>query len=165
MPNNENKETAIIGIGGFKVSKNHNELLATYSLGTCLGMTIYDPAVKVGGMIHAQLPLSSVNPQKAAENPAMFIDIGVPLLFEKAYALGAQKKRVIVKIAGCNFHGEGDQVFKIGERNHIMIRKLLWKNGIFISGEDIGGNLARTMILDIATGIVTVKSGGAITQV
>lgn len=149
-----------VGIGELKVSKNSAEKLITYSLGTCLGMTIYDPVAKVGGLIHAQLPLSSVNAQKAAETPSMFIDTGVPILFEKAYALGAQKKRIIVKIAGCNYDENGDKIFRIGERNHIMIRKLLWKNNLFISGEDVGGSFARTMSIDIGTGIVLVKTGG-----
>ncbi|MFP4466151.1 MAG: chemotaxis protein CheD [Candidatus Goldiibacteriota bacterium] len=149
-----------IGIGEMKVSRKKEDRLITYSLGSCLGLTIYDPAVKVGGMIHCQLPLSKMNAAKAMENPSMFVDTGIPALFEDAYRLGAQKKRIIVKIAGCTTSGAEDKIFKIGERNYIMARKLLWKNDVFISAEDIGGNLSRTMYLDIKTGMVLIKSAG-----
>jgi chemotaxis protein CheD len=148
-----------IGIGEMGVSGKAGDILITYSLGTCLGMTIYDPVAKVGGMIHSQLPLSSVNPAKAGDFPARFIDVGIPALFEKAYKLGAQKKRVIIKIAGCNTDSDENKVFRIGERNQIMIRKLLWKNNLFISGEDVGGSFSRTLSLEISTGIVHVKTG------
>ena len=151
-----------VGIGEMKISADTKEKLVTYSLGTCLGMTIYDPVAKVGGMIHCQLPQSSVNPKKALDMPGMFIDTGVPLLFEKAYALGAQKSRIIVKIAGCNTNGDSSEIFKIGERNRIMIRKLMWKNNLFIAGEDTGGMDARTMSLQMSTGEVTIKSGSNI---
>ena len=154
-----------VGIAELKLTAKRTDLLVTYSLGTCLGLTIYDPVKGVGGMIHAQLPSSSVNAERAAAALAMFIDTGVPMLFQKAYAMGAETKRIIVKIAGCNFNENGDRIFRIGERNHVFIRRLLWKNGIFISGEDIGGNLSRTMALDMGTGIVTVKTGGNITRI
>jgi chemotaxis protein CheD len=151
--------TTTIGIGEMAVSRRPGDILITYSLGTCLGMTIYDPVVRVGGMIHAQLPFSSVNPEKAMETQAKFIDLGVPAMFEKAYTLGAQKKRIIIKIAGCTTDTGENSIFKIGERNQIVIRRLLWKNNLFISGEDVGGNLSRTMSLDVSTGIVMVKTG------
>lgn len=156
---------ATVGIGEMKLSADKSDTLITYSLGTCLGLTIYDPVAGVAGMIHCQLPLSNINTEKASVKPAMFIDTGVPKLFEAAYALGGQKKRMIVKIAGCNSGGTSEQVFRIGERNHIMIRKLLWKNGVFISGEDIGGTLSRTMSINIAAGDVTIKSGGTTKQI
>lgn len=153
-----------VNIGEMVLSRKKDETLVTYSLGSCLGLTIYDPVAKLGGMIHCQLPDSSMNAGKAHENPAMFVNTGVPALFLKAYGMGAQRTRIIVKMAGCTNTGEQDSFFRIGERNYIMARKLLWKNGIFISGEDIGGNISRTLYLDLNTGIVTIKSGNNLTQ-
>jgi len=149
-----------VEIGGLKVTRNPADRLITYSLGTCLGVTIYDPVAKVAGLLHAQLPQSSLNGQKALLMPSVFVDTGIPLLFEKAYQLGAEKKRIILKLAGATVKNDTDEFFKIGERNYIMARKLLWKNQVFISGEDVGGCIARTVSIDAATGIVTVKSGG-----
>jgi len=149
-----------VDIGEIKVTKNPSDRLITYSLGSCLGVAIYDPVAKVAGLLHAQLPQSSLNREKALAMPSVFVDTGIPLLFEKAYALGAEKRRIILKLAGASSKKDTDEFFKIGERNYIMARKLLWKNQVFISGEDVGGNIARTISIDAATGLVTIRSGG-----
>jgi hypothetical protein len=81
----------VVGISQMIVSKDINDTIITYSLGSCLGVTIYDPVAKVGGMIHCLLALSKINLKKASEKPAMFVDAGIPLLFKSAYALGAEK--------------------------------------------------------------------------
>ncbi|MBN2755119.1 MAG: chemotaxis protein CheD [Candidatus Goldbacteria bacterium] len=147
-------------MGALKVTNNPADRLITYSLGSCLGVAIYDPVAKVAGLLHAQLPQSSLNREKAFLAPSIYVDTGIPLLFEKAYALGAEKKRIILKLAGATTKGDSEEFFKIGERNYIIARKLLWKNQVFISGEDVGGNIARTISIDAATGIVIIKSGG-----
>ncbi len=87
----------------------------------------------------------------------MFVDTGVPLLFSEAYRLGAQKDRIIVKVAGCSQILD-DKMFNIGERNYMILRKLLWKNSVLINAENVGGNDSRTLYLDVTSGLVTVKS-------
>lgn len=149
----------IIGIADMKVSSDQKDVLITYALGSCLGICAYDPVAKVGGMLHVMLPLSSVNPVKAQENPYMFVDTGVPELFRTCYKAGAVKQRLIVKVAGgaCTQGNESEDQFQIGKRNFLMLRKLLWKNNVLIESFDVGERHSRTMSLDIATGEVSIK--------
>jgi len=155
----------IVGISQMIVSKDINDTIITYSLGSCLGVTIYDPVAKVGGMIHCLLALSKIDLKKAAEKPAMFVDAGIPLLFKSAYALGAEKKRIKVKAAGCAQLMDPKGMFKIGQRNYTVLKKLLWKNNILIEGESIGESVSRTMLLDMKTGVTKVKSMGKIFEI
>ena len=147
-----------IGISEMRISNQSEDVLITYSLGSCIGVTIYDPASRVGGMIHCMLPNSKIDPQKARNFPCMFVDTGVPLLFSEAYRLGAQKDRIIVKVAGCSKILDDKGLFNIDERNYMILRKLLWKNSVLINAEDVGGNDSRTLYLDVTSGLVTVKS-------
>ncbi len=150
----------IVGISEMIVTNNTEELLVTYSLGSCLGVTVYDSVAMVGGMIHCMLPLSSVDKNKAGIKPAMFVDTGIPLLFEKMYELGAQKDRILLKAAGCGQIMDPNNRFKIGERNFTILRKLLWKNGVLIKNQDTGGNISRTVTLEMSTGRTFIKSQG-----
>ncbi len=150
----------IVDIADCKVAKANGDgsLLVTYSLGSCIGVSLWDPVVHVGGMLHYMLPESSISPEKAQQNPAMFADTGLPLLFKSAYKLGAEKKRLIVKIAGGSQLLDDNGTFNIGKRNYLILRKIFWKNGIMINGEHVGGSLSRTMRLNLHTGMVTIKS-------
>ncbi len=143
------------------VSKEVGDEIITYALGSCLGITAYDPVAKVGGLLHVMLPLSSIDPDKASQRPYMFVDTGLPRLFLESYQRGAQKNRIIVKVAGgANLqHTQNDQ-FQIGKRNFIILRKMLWKNGVLLKAQDVGGCSSRTMSLNIASGEVSVRSNG-----
>lgn len=137
------------------------DVLVTHALGSCLGLMVYDPKVRVGGLLHAMLPLSKINPEKAAANPYMFVDTGVPMLFKEMYRLGAEKGRMIVKAAGCGQPLGNNEIFKIGERNHTVLKKLLWKNGILLASEDVGGPAGRTVHFELVTGAVRITSNGS----
>ena len=152
----------IIGVADMKISAQPGDQLVTYALGSCLGITIHDPVAHVGGLLHVMLPLSTIDPAKATENPSMFVDTGVPRLFLACYQIGAQKQRLIVKVAGgASVHGdEADDHFQIGKRNFVMLRKLLWKNGVLLQAHDVGGSHSRTMTLIIGSGEVTLKTQG-----
>lgn len=153
----------VIGVGDMKVSNNVADTLITYALGSCLGVVAYDPVAKVGGLLHVMLPISTIDPAKAAKNPCMFVDTGVPKLFHECYQAGAQKGRMVVKVAGgaaTQGAWEGD-IFEIGKRNITMLRKLLWANGVLLKAQDVGGTEPRTMSLDVATGEVVLHVTGA----
>lgn len=149
----------IISIADMKISTHPNDVLITYALGSCLGISVYDPTAKVGGLLHVMLPDSNVNPAKAVSNPLMFVDTGVPELFKACYRLGARKERMILKVAGGASlqNNEDTDQFQIGKRNFLMLRKLLWKNNVLIKSFDVGENHSRTMSLDMSTGEVTLK--------
>jgi chemotaxis protein CheD len=156
----------IVGVADMKVSGNKDDVLITYALGSCLGVAIYDPVAGVGGLLHVMLPLSTIDPAKAKEYPCMFVDTGVPKLFIECYKAGAKKERLIVKVAGgaCMYRNEDDDYFQIGKRNFLMLRKLLWKNGVLLKAHDVGGNESRTMWLDIGSGEVRLRVNGQESQ-
>jgi chemotaxis protein CheD len=150
----------IIGVADMAVSNNLQEDLITYSLGSCIGVVIYDPTVKVGGMLHYMLPESSMDAEKAKKTPAMFADTGIPLLFKQSYQLGASKRNMIVKVVGGGQIMDENGVFNIGKRNYLALRKLFWKNNVMVAAEHVGGNVNRTVRLEIGTGRVFLKVSG-----
>ena len=149
----------VVVVGDMKIGRDA-DLIVTHALGSCLGLVVYDPVEKVGGLLHAMLPLSKINPAKAETNPYMFVDTGVPALFKALYEIGGQKSRMIIKAAGCGNPLGKNEMFKIGERNHIVLKKLLWKNNILLETEDVGGTASRTVQLDVATGQTIISSNG-----
>jgi chemotaxis protein CheD len=157
----------VVGVADLKLASAPGERLITYALGSCLGIVIHDPVAGVAGLLHAMLPDSTIDRAKAERNPAMFVDTGVPLLFRESYRLGARKERMIVKVAGGAHSGatEADDQFQIGKRNFLMLRKLLWKNNVLVHAHDVGGcQTSRTLVVDVATGAVTIRSQGAETS-
>lgn len=151
----------VVGVADMIVVKDPTAGIVTHALGSCIGVTIYDPTVKVGGMLHFMLPDSKINADKAANNPAMFADTGIPQLFKQAYELGATKENLIVCAAGgAEVLADGGH-FKIGSRNRTVLRKLFWKNGILLAADDTGGSNSRTLTLSLVDGTVHVKSKGS----
>ncbi len=149
-----------VGISEMRVSNNPSDVLITYSLGSCIGVAFYDETVHIGALIHCMLPLSRIDPQRALITPCMFADTGVPLALQTMLDMGAEKRRIVAKVAGAAKLLDDNDTFRIGERNWIVLRKILWKNNILIAAEDTGGSIARTMLLDIATGKTSIKSRG-----
>ena len=150
----------VVGISDVKVSKNPSDVLVTYALGSCIGVAVYDPIVKVGGLLHYMLPDSTLDPDKAKGKPAMFADTGIPLLFKSCYQLGAEKKRMVVKVIGGASILDDTNYFRIGQKNIMALRKIFWKNNVLIDKEDTGKNCNRTVRLHIASGLVVVKASG-----
>lgn len=149
--------SVIVGVSDAKASAQPEHMLVTYSLGSCIGVTLYDPITRIGGMLHYQLPSSSADPQRAAERPLMFADTGMTWLLDKMASLGANKKRLRVRMAGAAQMLDDNKLFDIGRRNHASIRKILFNHGLFIDSEHIGGKLPRTLHLNVADGAVTIK--------
>ncbi len=151
--------TVVVHVADIKVSRDPGDEIVTYALGSCIAVVLFDPIRQVGGMIHYMLPLSQINPEKARDNPAMFADTGVPLLFESVYAAGGKKADLVVKVVGGGAPLGDNSLFQIGQRNYTVLRKMLWKSSVLIAAEDVGGAIPRTVRLQIATGRVTVQSG------
>ncbi|MHC4507559.1 MAG: chemotaxis protein CheD [Planctomycetota bacterium] len=154
------KNRVIINVSDGRVSNNSMDILATYSLGSCIGVCLYDPVVHVGGLLHYQLPSSMMDAKRAEQNPMMFADTGMNILMRKMLALEANKKRMQIKIAGGASMDSGPKGFDIGKRNHLAIKKILWQSSMFLDAEDIGGSSARNLYMNIANGTVTVRSNG-----
>ncbi len=148
-----------VGVSDLKVSSNPHEELITYALGSCLGVSLYDPVALVGGLLHVMLPLSKADPGKAVLKPAMYVDTGFSQLLNSCYDFGATKKNMVVVVAGgaSMKNGQSTDYFKIGQRNFTILRKLLWKNGFIIAAQDVGGVISRTMMLRMSDGLVTIN--------
>jgi chemotaxis protein CheD len=149
-----------VGISEMRISTAPAETLITYSLGSCVGLALYDSVARVGGLVHSMLPFSKIDPEKARRLPCMFVDTGVPALLQAMFDLGAQKRRLVATVAGGSQIMDEQGVFNIGERNYTVLRKLLWKNNILVAGADVGGSTPRTMSLCMETGKTILKISG-----
>ncbi len=141
------------------VTADRQSCLVTYSLGSCIGLAIYDPVAKVGGLLHYMLPDSTIDQNKAKNKPAMFADTGIPRLFKGAYELGLDKKRARIAVVGGAQILDKSGRFNIGKRNYTALRNMFWKNNVLIDAEDVGGTVSRTVFLDIGTGKVWIRNG------
>ncbi|RLB85352.1 MAG: chemotaxis protein CheD [Deltaproteobacteria bacterium] len=151
----------IVGVADMKVSNNPEESIITYSLGSCIGLVIYDSVARVGGMLHYMLPESSIDKNKAVARPYMFADSGIPRLFKSAYQLGAAKQRIKIYAAGGAEILDQKGFFNIGKRNYMALKKIFFKNKVMINKQDVGGNVNRTVRIEIATGDIYVKTSGS----
>ena len=148
-----------VGVSEMRVSKYMDDTLIAFGLGSCLGVVVYDPVAHVGGMLHAMLPLASLDPEKALRNASMFVDTGVPSLFRSCYEQGALKYRMSVKVAGgaTIAIAEENDLFQIGRKNIIVLKKILEQNGVRVQASDVGGGISRIITLTISNGDVHVR--------
>ncbi|HEX3875750.1 MAG TPA: chemotaxis protein CheD [Bryobacteraceae bacterium] len=149
----------VVGVADCKVSASAGAEVTTYALGSCIGLAVYDPYVKVGGLLHYMLPDSSIM-SGTERNLYKFADTGIPKLIDEVCALGASKKRLDVWAAGAANMLTTAGGFEIGKRNHQALRRILWKAGLLVQAEAIGGNQSRSVRLEIATGKFWVQEAG-----
>ena len=149
-----------VGVGDLAVSNKEGDEIITFSLGSCVGVAIWDRQVKVGGLLHVMLPESKLNPQRAQKQPGVFADTGLPLLFKSCYKLGAKKNRIRVVVVGGSQVMDSAGHFNIGKRNYTAVRKMFYKNNVLVDAEDVGGNVNRTLALNVSTGKVWIKING-----
>ena len=153
------KNRIIVNVSDARCSNNPGDVLVTYSLGSCIGISFYDPAIQAGALLHYQLPASSIDPERAKREPFMFADTGIAMLISRLAKLGANIKRLKIKIAGGASMEAGPHGFDIGKRNYLAVRKILWQHGLLIDSEDIGGISPRNMYFDIENGQVLLRFG------
>ena len=137
------------------------DVITTLGLGSCIGITLYDPITKIGGLAHVMLPDSTAI--KNNSNRAKFADTGIEDLLKKVLALGASKTRLVAKIAGGAkmFEVSGlSNMGNIGEKNALASKAKLKQLGIKLIAEDTGLNYGRTVELHCATGEFHIKSVG-----
>lgn len=151
----------IVGIGDIKISKSP-DIITTIGLGSCIGITMYDPIMKIGGLAHIMLPDSLLLPE--VKDPLKFADLAIPILLNELQIRGASRVNLRAKIAGgASMFKFADQsiIMNIGERNGEAVRNKLREQGVVLTSIDIGGEKGRTMILDLNTGIVKIRVIGS----
>ena len=154
------RKALVVGVADMVASNDPGAELVTYSLGSCLGVTIHDPVSKVGGLLHLMLPDSSIDSAKAMAAPFMFVDTGVPRLFQAVYNLGGERRRLVVKVAGGSQFLDREGIFNIGQRNITALGNLLARNGWSLQAEDTGGLCSRTLRIELSTGQVSIRCPG-----
>jgi chemotaxis protein CheD len=152
----------MVSVSDAKTSRNPQDTLLTHALGSCIGVMLYDDLSKIAGMLHFQLPSAASNPDRAAENPTMFADTGMTMVLGQMQQLGANTRRLRVRLAGGAEMLNDAKIFNIGRRNYAAIRKILWQTGLLVECEDVGGRQPRTVRMDVANGAVTIKSNGEV---
>lgn len=147
-----------VGMADYKVGSAPSTIIS-YGLGSCIGISLYDPQTKVGGLLHIMLPDSTQ--ARPTENPAKFADTGLPLMLKDVLALGANRARLVAKIAGgaqmFSFQNATD-IMRVGTRNAEAAKKILKDLNIKVIAEDTGGNYGRTVSIDLNTGVYKVKT-------
>ncbi len=154
------KKAIVAGVADMVASNDPSADLVTYSLGSCLGIALYDPAVKVGGLLHVMLPSSKIDPAKAVSAPYMFVDTGVPRLFHALYSFGADRSRMVMKAVGGAQFLDAAGIFNIGERNQKALLDLLGNNGFRLHEQEFGGVCSRTIRFNLDSGRVQIQSPG-----
>ena len=153
---NENK--LIVGIADMKMAQK-GERLITYALGSCIGICLYDPQIKLAAMVHIMLP---INMEAGRKNTFKYADTGIRETLNQMVAKGAVKGRITAKIAGGAkmFEVNGGTLGSIGQRNSESVHQVLRRENIRLLWEDVGGKVARTMEFDSATGNGVIRSYG-----
>lgn len=151
-----------VGIGDLLVATGEQEELVTYALGSCLGVAMHDPVRRVGGLVHVLLPDSALDQEKASRRPGTFVDTGVELLLEWMLHEGAERHRLRVAVAGgATARRMGGDYFQVGDRNVRAFDRYAAARGLRVAAADVGGHdLARTLVLSVATGTLEVRSDG-----
>jgi chemotaxis protein CheD len=148
-----------VGIGECAVSHTSGGVVITHALGSCIAVILHDPQVPVAAILHFLLPESRIDPERAARQPAAFADTGIPLLLEQARQQGMDPKRTRVwLVGGAEVNGAGS--LNVGKRNTLAARNHLWKHGLMVHQEAVGGSDARTVGITVADGLVETSTGG-----
>lgn len=149
-----------VGVADLKISDESADMLITYALGSCLGITVYDFRKKRGGLLHCMMPESSIDTNKAAANPYLYVDSGMKAMMNTFYQKGSRKSDLIIKVAGGSSSkmNQEEDFFQIGRRNFVSLRKYLWNEGLMLKAYDVGGYGSRTVTLELESGKMLIKS-------
>ncbi len=154
-------ESIKVGMADLKVATKPDDVLITLGLGSCIGIALYDPTIKLGGLAHIMLPDSTRI--KNNSNIAKFADTGIAELYRLMIKGGASKMRMIAKIAGGArmFEMSGNNAMgAVGDNNAAASKEALKKLGIRLVAEDTGLNYGRTVELHCDTGEYWIRSVG-----
>jgi chemotaxis protein CheD len=163
-----------VKISEFHVAKTP-AILRSHGLGSCVGVIIYDPAAKIGGLAHVLLPSSRGIRQSSSpdQNPFKFADLAIEEMKNELIQQGCDPKRLVAKIAGGanmfshRYNVNPGDVIKpgIGKRNVQAARKKLKDLGIALVAEDVGGETGRTLEFDTESGKMHISSSTGITKI
>ena len=151
-------EVTRVEMAEFKIVHNPDTLV-TSALGSCIGVALYDPELKIGGLAHIMLPDSGIARERS--NRGKFADTAIEAMVEELIKRGAECSRMEAKLTGgaCMFSFAGKSpLMDIGEKNVAAAKLILREKGIRIVAEDTGKNYGRCVEFCCSTGKLKVKS-------
>jgi chemotaxis protein CheD len=149
-----------IGLAEMKISKNPDDVLVAFGLGSCLGIGLYDPQIKLGGLLHAVLPKKTDSGDSIGPK---YVDSGIQALLDEMIKAGGVKQRFVLKMAGgANMLNVSSlsKTFDIGNRNVEAAHLVFSQNGMKLKSEEIGGKIGRTVRVYICDGKMTIRMMG-----
>jgi chemotaxis protein CheD len=145
-----------IGLGEIVVSNCLDDVLKTYALSSCVGVTVYSQSKRVAGMAHIVLPTPYENIEEVAQ-PAYYATKGVPLLINHVcHEYGCLKKDLSINLFGGADSKKANDVFMVGRRNLTMVKQILEYMKLNYQLVDTGGNQSRTIEMDVFSGKIKV---------
>lgn len=150
-----------VGIADYKVSYSPHQLI-TLGLGSCIGISIYDKINKVGGLAHIMLPYSPPNKSDGFV-VEKYADTTIPLLISTIISCGGCLDNLEAKlVGGANMFSSVNCPIEdtVGYKNQLAVKSILNDFNIPIISEELGGNIGRTVILDLSNFDVIIKFRG-----
>ena len=144
-----------LGIGEIGATRPP-EHLATFALGSCVGVCLYDRSTKIAGLAHVMLPKS--NPGNFSNK---YADVAIINLVREMEKLGASRLRMEAKIAGGAKMFESvanSSIGNIGDRNVEAVEAILADLRIRIIARDTGLNYGRTVYFYPQDGRLEIKT-------
>ncbi len=155
----KNEEMVVVGLGEMQVSNDPHTVLACLGLGSCIGISAYDPVARVGAMVHVVLPHGNV--ADCGKTPTKYANTALPAMVNQMESKGAVKSRIVIKVAGGAkiIHTVPvGSILDIGDRNITAVKSAVAENKMSIKAEDTRGTLGRSMWLNIDTGITKLRT-------
>jgi chemotaxis protein CheD len=163
-PAGDGGQKRVVQGGEIVVSDSVHDVLVSAPVGSCVAVCLWDPS-GVGGLLHFLWPDSKLDPARAESEPASYADTGLVLLFEQAERVGAEKRRCKVRLVGAADFPDRDESDRWAKRNLLAARSVLWRNGVLLDGEEVGGTQARRATLTVADGVLSVTVDESLTGV
>ncbi|MCG7407471.1 chemotaxis protein CheD [Paenibacillus sp. ACRRX] len=154
------EESTVVKVGMADLNITKVGAIRTTGLGSCVGLTLFDPMIKIGGMAHVMLPSSDIA-REGTLNIAKYADTAIPELIRRMELEGARLSRLIAKMAGgaqMFAFSSGNDMMRIGPRNVESCKQMLQIHNIPLLAEDTGGNYGRTIELRCEDGLLNIRS-------
>lgn len=153
-------KTIFLGVGEYDATNRPNEVLKTMALGSCVGFIVLEPKSRTVGMAHIALSDSRINPALAGKQCGRFADTAIPALLNLVEKYSKTRSGYIIKLVGGAQVAQMKDTFNIGKRNILAIKKILWQMKLAPVAEDLGGQISRTVTVEVNTGKVIIHSPG-----
>ena len=139
-----------VGVGDLKIADSPKTIKT--SLGSCVGVVLYDNTKKTGGILHLMLPKCKNRNGRLSK----YADTGIPLLIDlMVNKANANRRFLTAKIfGGAKMFSVNSDMFNIGKSNILEAKIILEKMNIKIVAERTGGANGHQISLDTTTGIV-----------